>query len=317
MPFTQLALTVTIVRHAETEIDLMRPKIISGQKSVPLTDAGKVQAKALAARLARIKYSEVYTSDAQQATETLEEIIRFQDDSKVILDPRLRECNLGKITGMTYSDVISFANECPMSLDEFIDQDGESMEIFQERVHNFYVQIVKDSIINHNQNSPKQMNQAENPKHILVISHGGWIDCLMRYLINDLNFDLEIRQNDRFAYKSSIYQFKIQKIVSDILDDYEWQGVIDMMNDASHLATVSKEFSRLLSNGKMPRDSPIEAPFTVRKEILGMLGVYSPFQPKYQEKSSPLASLMDLPAVKYDIVQTDPTTVQRLRTLGW
>jgi broad specificity phosphatase PhoE len=328
MQAIQPALTVTIVRHAETMHDLIRPRIISGQESQPLTAAGKEQAKALAVRLSRVKFSEIYASDAQQAVETLEQVVQYQQGSKVFLDQRLRECNVGKISGMSYSEIIAFSNACSMSLDNFIDQDGESTESFLGRIQDFYSQLIKDSIVPHLKNSPTLTNNYEiesaDTRNILAITHGGWIDSLMRFLINDLNFELETGKNDRLAYKTSIYQFKIQKVILDNYDNYEWQGVIDMMNDAGHLATLSNELNRSESVYRIPKEDPIERSFTCRKEIAAMLGFFCPFQPKYQQKSSPLAAfpvnldfnIVHDPAQNYS-EENDSEIVQKIRTLGW
>lgn len=329
MPTTETILSVTIVRHAETCIDLIRPRVISGQNSMPLTGSGKIQAKELAKRLARVQYSEIFTSDSLQALETLDVIRKLQVNPSFKVDQRLRECNVGKITGMSYSDIMVFLNESSTSFDDYIDQEGESNEKLQVRVQEFYTQIIRNSIAN-----PKVTDKNAESKNILIITHGGWIDSLMRFLINDLNFKLEIKQNSRFAYKSSIYQFTIQKIMYDNADDYEYQGIIDMMNDASHLANISKELERSESgyNVKMPLDSPISKPFTTRMEILGMLGIYSPFEPKYSEKSSPLGTLVESvrkhdmctePDAKFkkdNVIDTSTIVhhhVQRIRTLGW
>ena len=314
MPTIQSVLNVTIARHAETDIDLIRPRILSGQMNRPLNSVGKIQANELAKRLARIEYSQIYVSDSQQVTETSNEIIVLQNKSEIIVDQRLRECYLGDITGMSYSDICTFLNRFSIPLDDYIDQYAETRKDFQDRIQDFYTEVILDSLL-HQTNS-----DSTKPKNLLIISHGGWIDCLMRFLVDDLNFKLDTEENSRFPYRSSIYQFKIQKIISDDQNDYEWQGVIDIMNDASHLAGISRDGrgSVFKSGGKLTLYSPISIPFTSRKEIMGMLGVHSFFEPRFGEKSSPFKTSPTLH--KPMIIDDDDSvtiTIHRIKSLGW
>ncbi len=85
-----------IVRHGETEWNIKG--IRQGNLDSRLTEKGVTQAKALAQRLAREKFSALYSSDLGRAVHTAKEIAALTGH-EIVTDARLRERHLGNFSG--------------------------------------------------------------------------------------------------------------------------------------------------------------------------------------------------------------------------
>ena len=79
---------------------------LQGQFDSPLADQGRRQARALARRLVREKWSvsTVYSSDLSRASETAE-ILAASLDVAITLDARLREYDFGALNGVIWREV--------------------------------------------------------------------------------------------------------------------------------------------------------------------------------------------------------------------
>ena len=93
---------VIIVRHGETEWNIAG--IRQGHLDSRLTSKGIAQAKALAARLAREKFTALYSSDLGRAVETAQEISRVTGHA-IVTDERLRERHLGIFQGLSGAEI--------------------------------------------------------------------------------------------------------------------------------------------------------------------------------------------------------------------
>lgn len=85
-----------IVRHGETNWNVK--KIIQGHEDIPLNMMGEMQAKDLAAKLRKIKFDFVYSSDLMRAKRTAE-IIAMEKKLMVQTTKALRERYFGKYQG--------------------------------------------------------------------------------------------------------------------------------------------------------------------------------------------------------------------------
>jgi broad specificity phosphatase PhoE len=94
--------TVYLARHAETEWN--RLGRWQGHTDIALSDAGRVQARELAARLAGLGICRIFSSDLARAKETAEIVARRLDVSGLVLDPGLRERGLGLFEGLTRAE---------------------------------------------------------------------------------------------------------------------------------------------------------------------------------------------------------------------
>jgi len=96
--------TIFLFRHGQT--DWNREGRIQGHLDVPLNDFGRSQARALIAPLRRLSIESILSSDLSRARETAE-IIAQTLGLPMALDEGLREIHLGKIEGLTRTEIIS------------------------------------------------------------------------------------------------------------------------------------------------------------------------------------------------------------------
>ncbi|KAI9010631.1 hypothetical protein DFJ74DRAFT_685107 [Hyaloraphidium curvatum] len=81
-------------------------------------------------------------------------------------------------------------------------------------------------------------------RNILVIAHGGVLQLLFTHLLNDLDFDIYGEIQTGFPKHCGLYRLQLQKVVygpPDGATDWEWLGVISLMNCVAHHALVSNE----------------------------------------------------------------------------
>ena len=95
------ALELWLVRHGET--DWNRERRIQGQGPNPLSELGKWQARALAARLAHEPFDAVHASDLVRAVQTVELVF---PGYAPVYDVRLREIARGTLEGQLGADLV-------------------------------------------------------------------------------------------------------------------------------------------------------------------------------------------------------------------
>jgi broad specificity phosphatase PhoE len=113
--------------------------ISSGWSDVELSELGVNQALALRDQSKNRQFDVVFSSDLLRATKTAE--LAWGKNFPIIPDPRLRECNYGKLNGAS-SEIVE-----PMQEDECINSpfpDGESYEDVKTRVKDFIDFLKKD-----------------------------------------------------------------------------------------------------------------------------------------------------------------------------
>lgn len=94
--------TVLLVRHGET--DWNRDRRLQGQTDVPLNDAGRAQAAALARELAGTEVDAVYSSDLARSLETARAIAE-PHGLEVVTRAALRERHFGSWEGLTDEEI--------------------------------------------------------------------------------------------------------------------------------------------------------------------------------------------------------------------
>ncbi|MBE8596654.1 2,3-diphosphoglycerate-dependent phosphoglycerate mutase GpmB [Xenorhabdus sp. BG5] len=97
-------LQVYLVRHGETEWNVARR--IQGQSDSPLTETGRRQAHLVAQRVKSENITHVITSDLGRTRQTAE-IIAKACGCDVILEPRLRELNMGVLENRELTSLTS------------------------------------------------------------------------------------------------------------------------------------------------------------------------------------------------------------------
>jgi len=134
--------TLLLVRHGETDWNAERRW--QGHADVPLNERGRKQARQLADSLSGDAVDAIYASDLARARETAE-ILGARLGRPVVVDPELREIDVGSREGLTGEEV---------GVREW---DGESKEAHLDRTLRALARIV-----------------AGHPgSRVLVVAHGG------------------------------------------------------------------------------------------------------------------------------------------------
>jgi broad specificity phosphatase PhoE len=94
--------TILLARHGETEWN--RIGRYQGWADPTLNDTGREQARALAEQLRSTPIDAVYSSDLRRARETAE-ILAEPHAVPVVVEPGLREVNVGEWSGLTRAEV--------------------------------------------------------------------------------------------------------------------------------------------------------------------------------------------------------------------
>ena len=158
-----------IVRHGETEWNIA--KIRQGHLDSALTSKGLAQAKALAQRLSRERFSALYSSDLGRALETAHEIANVTGH-EIITDARLRERHLGIFQGLNAEEIITRYPEERRLLRAngpgYVIPNGESMRQQVERNVAYL-----DSL------AAKHAGET-----VVVVTHGGVVSGFFRHTLS-------------------------------------------------------------------------------------------------------------------------------------
>jgi broad specificity phosphatase PhoE len=141
--------TLLLARHGET--DWNREGRWQGWADPPLNETGRAQARELADQLRATPFDAVYSSDLKRARETAE-ILAAPHRVPVVVDPGLREIDVGSWSGLTREEI----------RERFPDgnrPDGESHDDHAARTREAVTRIARD----------------HPGERILVVGHGGTI----------------------------------------------------------------------------------------------------------------------------------------------
>ena len=147
--------TLILVRHGESEWN--RAGRIQGQINSPLTDLGINQAKAIREYLSGILLNqqlEIYTSPLDRAIQTAEIIAQGIDhpSSKIIIEERLNDFNVGEISGTFGWDKVAeiFPEQAQLRLQDpmrFHPSGGESGAEFEARLRSLLEDLMDDGTL--------------------------------------------------------------------------------------------------------------------------------------------------------------------------
>lgn len=153
------------VRHGETAWNVASR--LQGQIDIPLNDRGQEQARRAARALADSRPDVVVSSDLARAQSTAQAIASF-NQCPLLLDTGLRERSFGSFEGMTHLEV---ADRWPADAarwksrdPDFSPGDGESLRVFYARCVDATLRIA----------------EAHAGRTVVVVAHGGVMDCLYR-----------------------------------------------------------------------------------------------------------------------------------------
>jgi broad specificity phosphatase PhoE len=172
--------TVILARHGET--DWNRDGIWQGHGDPPLNDRGRAQAAALAGLVATERVDALYSSDLRRASETAS-FIASATGAQVILDPCLREMDVGSWTGLTIA-------EASKRLDRSEVPDGETREVFDARVV-----------------AALHRAAAAHPgARIVVVAHGGVARALQRHALGEALPLLGNGEHETYRYEAGRFE---------------------------------------------------------------------------------------------------------------
>ena len=189
---------ILLVRHGET--DWNRAKRLQGHLDISLNQEGITQANRLGKSLANESIDIAYSSDLSRAFDTAQAILA-QRSIPHFIDQSLRERCYGEIQGMTYAQIEAelpdnhraWHNRDP----DFQPKNGESLRQFYQRVEAGMLQIAK----------------AHLGQTILVVAHGGILDCMFRLasgisIEDQMKVDLLNTSLNRLQYDGQKFQIK-------------------------------------------------------------------------------------------------------------
>jgi len=157
---------VIIVRHGQTEWNIRG--IRQGNLDSPLTAKGLLQAKALAQRLARERFTALYSSDLGRALQTAQEVSKVTGH-EIIADARLRERHLGIFQGLSGEEIKQkYPEEYKLHRGlgpDYVIPGGESVK--QQVARNL-------GYLN-------EIGEKHSGETVVVVTHGGVISGLFRH----------------------------------------------------------------------------------------------------------------------------------------
>jgi broad specificity phosphatase PhoE len=160
-----------LIRHGQSVGNI--EERVQGQLDSPLTDRGRGQAYALAQRLAREERSIscIYASDLSRATETAE-ILAVEIGVPVLLDGRLREYDVGVLTGVIWQEIEFLYPDIWHGLHHSPDWVPLPGEEGNEAFHTRLVAVLDDIVSKHGEGDV-----------IVVVSHGGSLGMILAHLL--------------------------------------------------------------------------------------------------------------------------------------
>ncbi|ALT78485.1 histidine phosphatase family protein [Paucibacter sp. KCTC 42545] len=156
---------VLAVRHGETAWN--RAARIQGQLDIPLNEQGLAQAQCLAQALQDEAVDVIYSSDLLRARQTAQAVASLKG-LPLILDARLRERAFGVFEGLTWNEI---AQRWPAQSEAWRKREPDFGAEGGETLSDFYQRSVA---------AMTALAAAHPGQTILVLSHGGVLDCLHR-----------------------------------------------------------------------------------------------------------------------------------------
>jgi broad specificity phosphatase PhoE len=243
-----------LVRHGVTEWN--QAGRYQGHQDVPLSNAGREQARRAAGRLRGEPITAAYSSDLQRASETAH-IILDGRDVPLELAPDLREMAFGAWEGLTPNEASERypAEWAAWIRDSTVARPPGGAEDNPEllaRVTSFYhsvVQVPPAGTVQPDWFSYRAAGESSDGTSgtILLVSHGGVIRALLAYL-----FEMRIELYWRFGIRPASVS---------IFDVYPQGPIAEVIGDTSHLRNADLSApgatdDELVARARMPNPGP-------------------------------------------------------------
>ncbi|MDH7476378.1 MAG: histidine phosphatase family protein [Microgenomates group bacterium] len=202
--------TFYIVRHGET--DWNAKKLIQGQTDIPLNKKGETQAKELAKKLRRLKFSAVFSSDLLRAKKTAK-IIALEKKLTVITKQVLRERDFGKLEGKSHVWLQTWRKLLRLGIDNLTDEEKKQLIKTHQGVES------DESLMKRFIPFLRQVAIAYPRQNVLIVTHGS---IIRTFLIHIGYFKDELD-----SLKSVIENSSYIKLISDGIDFFikETKGI--------------------------------------------------------------------------------------------
>ncbi len=160
--------TVTLIRHGETVWN--RLGRWQGIAPVPLSENGEQQAKQSSQALLNTGITHIISSDLYRTRQTAD-LLNTSLNLPISLDKRWREIDVGRWQGLTMDEIKQYDYEAYTAYQEapFIDRVFPEGEIRYQQSERVVVAL-------------NALLQKHTDEHILVVTHGGSIQCLLHHL---------------------------------------------------------------------------------------------------------------------------------------
>ena len=142
---------IYFVRHGQTN-DNVEYRI---QGNKPLNENGLNQAKDLAEQLKDIHFDICFCSPLIRTVQTLQEILYYHKDLKVVYDDRIKERDYGELVGLLAKNIDGYFNR--WKSDAYWPYKTETVDEMYNRVASFY----------------NDLKNNYKDKNILIVSHCG------------------------------------------------------------------------------------------------------------------------------------------------
>jgi 2,3-bisphosphoglycerate-dependent phosphoglycerate mutase len=165
---------LVIVRHGQSQWNVENR--FTGETDVPLTDAGRLEAKHAGEKLKGIIFTRAFTSILSRAEETLQIILKEinQTNIPVVYNKSLDERNYGDLQGLNKAETAKKYGDAQVELwrrsYDVQPPNGESLKDTAARVIPYYQTTIEP-----------YLKQNEN---ILIAAHGNSLRALMMHLEN-------------------------------------------------------------------------------------------------------------------------------------
>lgn len=187
-----MTLLLGFVRHGVTEWN--EAGRTQGQIDIPLSERGRMQAKALASVLHSGSWDALYSSDLSRAADTAAVLAEHAALGEVRLDPRLRERSFGPLEGLTHEQRTELWGKDALSAEGV-----ERVEAIVERGRAY----VEEMLARH----PDQ--------RVLAVTHGAFIRIMLGALLEQDapdgwldNTTMTLLQHDGKRWRLLLYSVK-------------------------------------------------------------------------------------------------------------
>jgi len=199
--------TIYLVRHGESEWNVQ--SLMQGKTSgVPLTKTGIKQARAIEAKLKKIKFAAIFSSDLMRARQTAQ-IIAWQRKLAVITARAIRERSFGAYEGKTLEQYQEDLRETLKRFEALSDKDKFKF-VYPHGIEGIGATVARVITF------LREVSVAYTGKNVLVISHGGVLRLLLIHLGYGTFSQLPPFSIDNTGYlvlKSDGVEIEIEKVV--------------------------------------------------------------------------------------------------------